>query len=209
VFNLEDGAKLVQARGEAMAHVGESQPGTMAAVLGLDADELARICGESDGVAVIANDNSPGQLVISGEVSAIADVSARATQAGAKRVIPLKVSGAFHSPLMHDASVRMRRVFDSYPGQSATLRIYSNVTSEVEIDGIRWAELLEWQLRSRVRWTETVQHMIRDGVDTFIECGVGEVLSGLIRRIDSSAKCLKVYDLDSLHATLAALNFAN
>jgi [acyl-carrier-protein] S-malonyltransferase len=205
VFKLEDGAKLVQARGETMANAGDLRPGTMAAVLGLEADELARICAEAEGIAVIANDNCPCQLVISGEISAIADVSERAVKAGAKRVLPLNVSGAFHSPLMHEASLAMRHVFDSYPNQPATLKIYSNVTAEVETEGFVWPELLELQLRSRVRWTETVQHMIRDGIDTFVECGVGEVLSGLIRRTDKSARCLKVYDVASLEATLSAL----
>jgi [acyl-carrier-protein] S-malonyltransferase len=205
VFRIEDAAKLVQARGETMAAAGLAQPGTMAAILGLNSEELLQICAEADGVVVVANDNCPGQVVISGSPEGVADAGSRATEAGAKKVIPLNVSGAFHSPLMNDAAAEMRPVFHSVGASDPTIRIYSNVTSEVAMEGFEWPVLLEMQLKSRVRWTESVQHMVRDGVDTFVECGVGDVLSGLIRRIDKSARCLKVNDSESMDATISAL----
>jgi len=208
--STEEGAKLVQKRGEIMARAGQNRPGTMAAVLGLESDALAKICATTNGVVVIANDNCPGQLVISGEIEAVNAAGEAAVAAGAKRVLPLNVSGAFHSPLMDESALEMRKALDAaaFNPQPSTLnppRIFSNVTAQPVIREGRWPELLERQLKSPVRWTETIQNMLNEGIDTFIECGVGDVLSGLIKRIDRDAKTLRVNDLDSLEATVAAI----
>jgi [acyl-carrier-protein] S-malonyltransferase len=205
IFKLDDAARLVQTRGDLMARAGEIAPGTMAAVLGLDRDLLQQACEAAAGCVVVANDNSPGQLVLSGERSAVERAGALALEAGAKRVLPLNVSGAFHSPLMATPAKEMGKALSGVTASPPDLRIYSNVTSEPAEDGIEWPVLLERQLLNPVRWTESVQHMVRDGVDTFIECGVGEVLSGLIRRIDKSVKTFRVSDKESLEKTLEAI----
>lgn len=205
VISVEDGARLVQIRGNLMHDSGISNPGTMAAVLGLDRAALEAVCEETEGIVVVANDNCPGQLVISGEVDAVSEAGELAGQRGAKRVLPLNVSGAFHSPLMEAPARGMREALDKVAFETGDRAVYSNVTSEKVDDPTQWPDLLERQLRSPVRWTETVEHLRRDDIATFIECGVGEVLSGLIRRIDKEAVCLKVYDQASLQSTLAAL----
>ncbi|AIE84868.1 ACP S-malonyltransferase [Fimbriimonas ginsengisoli] len=200
VFTLEEGARLVRTRGDLMARSGQERPGTMAAVLGLERDLLEEACREVEGIAVIANDNCPGQLVISGEVEAVRLAGLAAQAKGAKRVLPLNVSGAFHSPLMEVPAREMGVALRQATVSPATAKVYSNVTSEAVEDVASIPALLERQLSSPVRWTESVQHMIRDGVDTFIECGTGEVLCGLIRRTDKSVRTMAVQDLASLEA---------
>lgn len=200
ILSVEDGARLVHRRGELMASVGSDRPGGMAAVLGLERAALETVCLEAsvDGeVAVIANDNCPGQLVISGDKTAVERASTLATGAGAKRVLPLNVSGAFHSPLMDGPARLMREALDQatfLPGAT----VFANVTASAQQDPGVWPDLLERQLKSPVRWTESVQAMIASGVTTFIEYGVGEVLCGLIKRIDREATSMAVYDLASL-----------
>ena len=206
IISIEDGARLVQRRGQLMADAGADNPGKMAAVLGLDRGILEAICEETEGIVVVANDNCPGQLVISGEIQAVSDAGALASQKGAKRVLPLNVSGAFHSPLMEPAARELGKSLDTIKFEAGSYDVYGNVTSEKVTDPSRWSGLLEQQLRSPVRWTESVEHMQIDGITTFIECGVGEVLSGLIRRIDREATCYKVFDVASLEATLKALS---
>jgi [acyl-carrier-protein] S-malonyltransferase len=199
IFDISTGARLVRRRGEIMARAGERRPGTMAAILGLDRLALEEVCSSVEGVAVIANDNCPGQLVISGEVGAVALAGEAASAKGARRVLPLNVSGAFHSPLMESAADEMASELAAaavLPGRG--VKVYSNVTSEAVDEARLWPMLLEQQLKSPVRWTESVQHLIRDGFGTFVECGVGEVLSGLIRRIDKSVSTNRVNDRDSL-----------
>ncbi|MBS1720634.1 MAG: ACP S-malonyltransferase [Armatimonadetes bacterium] len=203
-LSLEDGARLVQRRGQLMADAGLAHPGTMAAVLGLDREELEKVCAEVDGIVVIANDNCPGQLVISGEVAAVGKAGELASARGAKRVLPLNVSGAFHSPLMEESSKAMASALSEVKF-TAGGRVFSNVTSQPVVQAERWPALLEEQLRSSVRWTESVENMRNEGVRVFIECGVGDVLSGLLKRIDREAKSLKVNDLDSLEAAVAAI----
>ena len=202
VFDVEEGALLVQVRGGLMASAGQTAPGAMAAVLGLDLEPLEQACEAAGGVVVVANDNCPGQLVISGERDAVERAGKEATALGAKRVIPLNVSGAFHSRLMAEPAAEMRKALDGYSPKAPNLRIYSNVTSELAEEGFAWPELLERQLASPVRWTESIQHMVRDGVTTFIECGAGDVLTGMIRRIDRSVTTAKVGDPASLAATI-------
>ena len=177
VLTVEAGAKLVRRRGELMSKAGH---GTMAAVLGLDRLALEEICADTDGIVVIANDNCPGQLVISGEVDSVRLAGEAAVAKGAKRVLPLNVSGAFHSPLMADAAAAFEEAVATTQFSAGSIPVYSNVSSEPETD---WPSLLVQQLKSPVRWTEIIQHMVRDGVEDFVECGPGDVLKGLIKRI--------------------------
>lgn len=199
-------ARLVKRRGELMAVAGKEHPGTMAAVLGLERSDLDAVCVEVSGIVVVANDNCPGQLVISGEVEAVRAAGELAASRGAKRVLPLNVSGAFHSPLMEEPARQLGEALMDAEFGLGIAPVYSNVTAEPALDAERWSRLLEDQLRSPVRWTESVRNMVRDGVTTFVECGPGEVLSGLIRRIHKEATTLRTGDLESLDAALATLS---
>ncbi len=203
VLSVEDGARLVKTRGDLMA---DAPVGTMAAVLGLERADLDAVCASVDGVVVVANDNCPGQLVISGSIEAVGRAGELASEKGAKRVIPLNVSGAFHSPLMEASAKAMGAALKEVEFHPTHVRVYSNVTAEAVSQAEEWPILLEKQLRSSVRWTESAQHMLRDGANTFVECGGGDVLSGLIRRVDKGAKTLKVGDSASLEETLRAIS---
>lgn len=204
IVTIEEGSLLVQTRGELMASSGVDHPGTMAAVLGLDADVIQETLSQLDGIVVIANDNCPGQVVISGEVEAVKAAGPLLQAAGAKRVLPLNVSGAFHSPLMIEASKSMATALSKASFVSGKT-VYSNVTANSVENPTEWAGLLERQLSGTVRWTETVQNLIASGVDTFIECGSGEVLSGLVKRTSNEVTTLSVQDLDSLGSVAQAL----
>ncbi len=196
---LEVGAHLVRKRGSVMAEAGKTSPGTMAAVLGLDADVIRPLLGEVSGIVVVANDNCPGQVVISGEVAAVEAAGPVLQEAGAKRVLPLNVSGAFHSPLMEEPSKQMAKALATVDFAFGK-PVYSNVTTKPEENPVMWNELLEQQLRDSVRWTGSVQNMIGDGVTKFIECGVGEVLCGLIKRINRDVSSAAVYDMETLNS---------
>jgi [acyl-carrier-protein] S-malonyltransferase len=203
VISLETGAKLVQRRGDIMARAGELSPGGMAAVLGLERSELeSALSSIQNGIAVIANDNCPGQLVISGDRDAVAEASALLMERGARRVLPLNVSGAFHSPLMVESAEAMRTALDQVQFNANAIPVYSNVTTK---PGDNWPELLEQQLKSPVLWTGSMEQMIADGYNVFIECGAGEVLIGLLRRIDKEKIGLRVLDSATLEETRNAL----
>jgi len=195
---LEVGAQLVRKRGSVMAEAGKTSPGTMAAVLGLDADVIKEALKKVSGIVVVANDNCPGQVVISGEIAAVEAAGSVLSEAGAKRVLPLNVSGAFHSPLMNMPSKEMARSLANVDFAFGR-PVYSNVTAETVENPVYWNELLEQQLRDSVRWTASVQNMIGDGVTKFVECGVGEVLCGLIKRIDKTVPTAAVYDMETLN----------
>ena len=188
-----------------MAEAGKTRPGTMAAVLGLDRDALERVCQRTEGKVVIANDNCPGQMVLSGDVEAMQGAMEAALAAGAKRVLPLNVSGAFHSPLMQDSAVEMAKALQAATFAPGNARVFSNVTAQPVVVEGKWADLLTWQLKSPVRWNETIENLLNEGIRTFIECGTGDVLSGLIKRVDREAKTLRVNDLQSLEDTVAAI----
>lgn len=196
---LEVGATLVRKRGNVMAEAGKTHPGTMAAVLGLDADVIQEALKKVSGIVVIANDNCPGQVVISGEVAAVEAAAPVLSEAGAKRVLPLNVSGAFHSPLMEGPSKEMAKALAAVDFAFGK-PVYSNVTTKPVDNPVFWNQLLEQQLRDSVRWTGSVQNMIADGVNQFIECGVGEVLCGLIKRISKDVTLSAVYDMTSLES---------
>jgi [acyl-carrier-protein] S-malonyltransferase len=210
-IGIEACARTVKARGQIMAAAGKKAPGTMAAVLGMGAAELARLCEEvrDHGVCVVANLNGPGQVVVSGDVDAVHALSALATERGAKRVVPINVSGAFHSPLMDGPSQDFEERLD--PADFAgpmTAPVYSNTTAEPVSEGPAWPSLLVRQLRSPVRWTEVMERMGADGVDTFVECGVGEVLCGLAKRILPEARTAKVVDPATLECAVVLLGGA-
>lgn len=207
IVSLADGARLVQKRGDLMSRVGNLRSGGMAAVLGLDRELLEEVCREASStseVAVIANDNSPGQLVISGDKAAVDRASSLASDKGARRVLPLNVSGAFHSPLMEAPAEAMGLALREVTFSAGELPVYANVSAE-KSDETNWPDLLEQQLKSPVRWTESVQNMRRDEVHTFIEFGSGEVLCGLIRRIDPDSRTLPVHDPATLELAVEVL----
>lgn len=211
VLSVSDGAKLVQARGQIMAQSGAKRQGKMAAVLGLDCDALEPICSEvstETSVVVIANDNCPGQLVISGDAAAVDRFIAIAPEKGIKRVLPLNVSGAFHSPLMIESSKELAEHFGSVTWHASKGSVYSNVTAHLVEKSSEWASLLEKQLHGTVRWREEMGQIIADGGNQFCECGHGEVLTGLLRRINPEFKCHPVNSLNSLESTVNALKEA-
>ena len=185
-LSFEDGLKLVYARAMAMQKACEAQPSTMAAIIGLDDETIERICSEIDGIVVPANYNSPGQVVISGEVEATQIACARMKEAGAKRALPLAVGGAFHSPLMEPARVELAEAIESTEFKQPICPIYQNVDAQPYTEAaVIKANLLK-QLTSPVRWTQTVINMIQDGMTEFTECGPGTVLTGLIGRIQKT-----------------------
>ncbi|HEY8446261.1 MAG TPA: ACP S-malonyltransferase [Thermomicrobiales bacterium] len=189
--------RLVRERGRLMKEAGEEAPGGMAAVLGLDDAVLAEVCKEAsaEGIVVLANANCPGQTVISGEVRALERAMELAKERGAKRVARLGVSIASHSPLMASAAERFSQVIAETPLREPEVPIVANVTAEplTTVDAIR--EELSRQVASPVNWTGSIRRMIEAGVTTFIEIGPGQVLTGLIRRIDREAKVVGIGDL--------------
>ncbi|MES2463679.1 MAG: ACP S-malonyltransferase [Armatimonadota bacterium] len=206
-LSVTAGARLVKARGEAMAEAAAARPGTMAAVLGLEAAVVAEVCRQVNhvGVAVMANLNSPGQIVISGEVNAVNEASLLLKEKGAKRVLPLAVSGAFHSPLMEPAVFIMKGVLNLTAISDPVLPIIANVTANYETTGEEVKANLASQVAGPVRWVETIERLAQDGYGTFIECGPGNVLAGLIKRIAPEAKTYSVGDMTSLQAAREGL----
>lgn len=186
---FSDGLKLVYARAMAMQKACEATLSTMAAVIGLADEEIERICAEvmqTVGVVVPANYNSPGQVVISGSVEAVKEACARLKEAGAKRALPLAVGGAFHSPLMEPAQAELAKAIEVAPLGTPVCPIYQNVDAKPHTDPMEIKENLLKQLTSPVRWTQSVKQMIIDGMTDFVECGPGQVLTGLIGRIQKS-----------------------
>ena len=188
VLSFESGLKIVQQRAMAMQKACETNPGTMAAIVGLDDDVIEKICNELEGV-VPANYNSPGQLVISGTINGIEKACEKLKEAGAKRALVLQVGGAFHSELMSPAREMLESAILNTEFKNPICPVYQNVTALPSMDPEMIQLNLIRQLTSPVRWTQTIQNMISDGVENFFEVGgTGKVLRGLIRRIDRSAK---------------------
>lgn len=184
VLNWEEALRLVSERALAMQEACEMQPGTMAAVLGMEDEKVAEICEHVEDVVVAANFNCPGQVVISGSVDGI-DLACKALkEAGAKRALRLPVGGAFHSPLMKPAAERLEKAILNTTFHTPTCPVYQNVSAKGETDKDIIKKQLLKQLTSPVRWTQSVQQMIADGATTFYEFGPGDVLKGLIRKIN-------------------------
>ena len=182
-MELEDALKLVAIRANAMQKCCEKVPGSMAAIIKLPTETIEQICASCTGIVVPANYNSEGQVVISGEAEAVAEACARMKEAGAKRALPLAVSGAFHSPLMEPARLELAEAIDKTPFKTPQCPVYQNVTALPSSDPAAIKENLLKQLTSPVRWTQTVQNMVADGADHFLEIGPGTVLQGLVHRI--------------------------
>lgn len=205
-LEFEDALRLVRKRGELMGRAGSVRPGTMAALIGLDPDDVTRVCaGVSEGVVVPANYNAPGQIVISGDVDAVAQACERALEAGAKRAVPLNVSGAFHSPLMTDAREGLRVALQGVGVRDPRFPVVANAAAVPIGEAVRARDLLVEQLTSPVRWVECVESMRGTAPDLWLEAGPGKVLTGLMRRIDRDANVRAVGgpdDLDALQALL-------
>ena len=182
-MNFEDALRLVAVRASAMQKCCEQVPGTMAAVIKLPTETVEEICASCAGLVIPANYNSEGQIVISGEAEAVAEACAKMKEAGAKRALPLAVSGAFHSPLMEPARLELAEAIDKTPFQVPVCPIYQNVTALPSTDPEVIKDNLLRQLTSPVRWTQTVLNMVADGADSFLEIGPGTVLQGLVKRI--------------------------
>ncbi len=202
VLPFEDAVRLVRRRGELMHQASE---GTMAAILGLSAEQIAEACREATGIVQPANFNAPGQIVISGEVAAVEAAMTIAQNKGASRVVKLPVSGAFHSPLMREAAEQMAQLIQAAPVSTAQIPTVTNVTGEVAQSAEEIRSALVRQMTSAVLWEKSVQTMWNLGVRTFVELGPGRVLSGLIRRIEKEATTLNVEDSGSLEKTIRTL----
>lgn len=190
VLTFEDGLKLVYARAMAMQKACEAHPSTMAAIIALSDETIEEICKNisTEGeVCVAANYNCPGQVVISGSMAGIEKACEKMKEAGAKRALPLKVGGAFHSPLMEPAKVELEAAINATEFHTPKCPVYQNVDAKPHTDPAEIKQNLIAQLTASVRWTQTVQNMIADGATEFIECGPGAVLQGLIKKIDKTA----------------------
>ena len=192
VLTFEDGLKLVSTRAKAMQEACDAHPSSMAAVLGL-ADELVeKICEETPGIVVPANYNCPGQLVISGETPAVELACEKMKEAGAKRAILLPVNGAFHSPLMQPAQEKLAEAIHNTKFYKPTMQVYQNITTTAVSDPEEIKKNLIAQLTGPVKWTQSVQNMIKKGATSFVEVGPGNTLQGLIRKIDSGVEVTSV-----------------
>jgi [acyl-carrier-protein] S-malonyltransferase len=189
-----DALKLVRKRGEAMLDAGIKAPGTMAAIIGLEPEKLEILCEEasSDGIVQCANYNCPGQIVISGTVAGVKKAMELSKSSGAKLVKELVVSGAFHSPLMISATEELEKSLKNTVFKNPQIPVYTNVTAKPTIDSNIINELLLKQLTAPVRWEESINNMINDGITKFIEIGPGKVLQGLVKKINNEVDIINV-----------------
>lgn len=197
VMNTEDVFRVVRKRG---IYMQEAVPkgGAMAAVLGLQAEQLEEICSKTKGIVGIANYNCPGQIVITGEERAVAEAVDALTLAGAKRCVSLNVSGPFHSPMLVPAGERLGEVLEQITVHDITLPYLANVTADYVTDKNEVKKLLVQQVSSSVRWQQSVERMISDGVDTFVEIGPGKTLSGFMRKINKDVKSINIEKIEDL-----------
>jgi [acyl-carrier-protein] S-malonyltransferase len=186
VLSFSDGLKLVSERAKAMQAACDANPSSMAAILGLEDAKVEEICAQITGIVVPANYNCPGQLVISGETSAVEEACTKLKEAGAKRALLLPVNGAFHSPLMQPAQERLAAAIEQTKFRKAMIPVYQNITTTAVSDPDEIKKNLIAQLTGPVKWTQSVQNMIKDGATKFVEVGPGKTLQGLIKKIDAS-----------------------
>ncbi len=200
VLNYEDGLKLVKERGRLMYEAGVNQPGTMAAIIGLNEERVYAICDQVKEVGIVqpANFNSPGQVAISGEVEAVRTAMEKAKEAGAKKAVELVVSGAFHSPLMGSAQEGLKQALEETEFRDAQVPVYSNVEAKPVQDKDEIRDLLYRQLTMPVLWQNLIQNMIADGVQRTFEVGPGKVLKGLQKRIDRGIPCTEIGTVENL-----------
>ena len=204
-MTLADGIKTVRRRGILMQNEVPLGMGGMAAVIAMDADKIAEICDNTPGKVQIANYNCPGQIVISGEAEAVKAASAALAEAGAKRVIPLNVSGPFHSQMLVPAGEKLYDFLQGVDVAEGFAPYYCNADAEEITDAAKGKELLKRQVYSSVRWQQTIENMIADGVDTFIEVGPGKTLTGFMKKINREVKSINIATVDDL-AKLEELN---
>ena len=197
VMSCEDVFKVVRQRG---IYMQEAVPtgGAMTAVLGLDSETIEKICEETEGIVSIANYNCPGQIVITGEEAAVKTAADALTAAGAKRCVPLKVSGPFHSKMLSGAGEKLGKVLEDVEIGDIQIPYIANVTADYVTDKGEVKELLTKQVSSSVRWQQTIERMLADGVDTFIEIGPGKTLSGFMRKINKDVKTINIEKLEDL-----------
>lgn len=203
VFDFETGLKLVRKRGELMASaVSEGSKGTMAAIIALDREKIEKICEEVSGVCELANINSPMQIVISGEVDAVHEAMEKADEAGAKKVVELNVSSAFHSQLMEPAKNKLKDYINQINFKNPEIPVIANSTADFVKSNEEIVSALEKQLTNAVRWVESMELMGENDVDLAFEVGPGRVLKTLMRRIDRSIKTYNIQDKASLEKAL-------
>jgi len=186
VLSFKDGLELVYQRALAMQEACDMNPSSMAAVLGLEDEKVEEICSQIKGIVVPANYNCPGQLVISGETAAVEEACEALKAAGAKRALLLPVNGAFHSPLMQPAQEKLAKAIEGVKFNNPILPIYQNVTTTAVTDPEEIKKNLIAQLTGSVKWTQTIQNMVKDGANHFVEVGPGKTLQGLIKKISSN-----------------------
>lgn len=199
-----DAIYTVRKRGIFMQEAVPVGVGSMAAVLGMTGEEIEAVIKDIDGVSV-ANYNCPGQIVITGYAQPVEEASEKLKEAGAKRVVPLNVSGPFHSPLLEEAGAKLREVLDFVEWSSLQIPYVTNVTAEYVTDSSKTKELLQKQVASSVRWEQSIRNMISNGVDTFVEIGPGKTLSGFMRKIDRDVKMYNIETLEDVDKVVSAI----
>ena len=204
VVDLRTVLKLIQKRATLMNEAAENTNGSMAAVIGLDNETVISLTEQIDGVYV-ANFNSPGQVVITGDKDAINGSLDKFKEAGAKRVLPLAVSGAFHSPLMKEAGKAFIDFVNDFDFNNATVPVYTNVDASATTQAEDFRAKLPEQIYSSVRWTQSINNIVEKGITNFIEIGPGKVLAGLNKKINSELTTLNVYDVESLNSVVEEL----
>ena len=204
VMNLETTLKAIQKRADLM---GATKGGAMAAILNAPEGSLEKALKEASevGYVDVANYNSPAQVVITGDENAVKKAGELLSEAGARRVVPLAVSGAFHSKFMEEAGHEFASFVQDLDMENAQVPVFTNVDAQATMLSAEFKNKMPKQIYSSVHWTQTIENMVKDGVDTFIEIGPGKVLAGLNRKIDSSVKSYNIYDKESLESTINAL----
>lgn len=199
-IDFADALIAVNARAEAMSEAAEVNPGSMAAVIGLDKEKLSQICQDAseEGIVVMANFNSPEQIVISGERRAVEKAMGLAKSSGARRCVSLRVSGAFHSPLMKPAEEKLTAALSSIRFNPPRSKFVANVTGDFTSDPDEIRSLLIKQITNPVRWTDSIEKLARAGFDTFVEVGPGRVLSGLVARIDRNLRTISAQEAEDI-----------
>ena len=206
VVDFATAMKLIDKRATEMNNAAEATRGAMTAVIGMDKEKIVDIISRIDGIVSVANYNSPAQIVITGEAQAVEKANEALKEAGAKRVIPLPVSGGFHSALMNAASVKFSEILDDCDIKDAQIPVFTNVDAEPTTSAIRFKSKMTAQIYSSVMWTQTIEKMVQEGVDTIVEIGPGKVLAGLCKKINPSLNILNIYDEESLKITAESLN---
>lgn len=208
VMGCEDAIRAVRKRGKLMQEAVPYGIGSMAAVIGLENETVEKVCSELDGVEV-ANYNCPGQVVISGIEKSVKTASKRLVQEGARRVLPLNVSGPFHSSMLKDAGEKLGEFLDTIEIKNPKIPYVTNVTAEYINENTNIMDLLKKQVCSSVKWQQSVENMIKNGIDTFIEIGPGRTITGFVKKIDSGAKLYNIQKFEDVEKVVRALEGEN